>query len=165
MTSDFEQLWKQHYSSVCRVAASYEASAARQEELVQEIALAIWSTLSRIQEADSPKAFLLRIAHNKAVDHVSQSVKEPSGKGGGDSELEGLIAKQEPSQELAKNQQQQQLMASMRSLPLLQKQVLGLMLEGLSYTQIAQITGESMSNVGVLINRAKKQLTEKINGR
>jgi len=40
--------------------------------------------------------------------------------------------------------------------------IIGLLLEGCSYKEIANITGLSPSNTGVRINRIKKQLSKKL---
>ena len=50
----------------------------------------------------------------------------------------------------------------MRGLPLPYRQVITLLLEDLSYEEIAEALGISLSNVGVRINRAKQQLKERL---
>ena len=42
MQADFKDILNQHQALLSRVAASYEANEALQQELLQEIALAVW---------------------------------------------------------------------------------------------------------------------------
>lgn len=159
----FESIWESHYPAIYRLASSYEANKHRLEELIQEIAVAIWMSKDKCLQAKSVKAYLLRIAHNKAVDHVSQQVKEPVNKNEADQELEHLLAAKDASEALHQTQQQQALLNAMRRLPVQQKQTVALLFEGMSYQEIAEITGLTPSNVGVSIKRAKQSLMEIIN--
>ena len=49
------------------LAFSYEAVASVREELVQEIALAIWQALPRFRGECSERTFVFRIAHNRGL--------------------------------------------------------------------------------------------------
>lgn len=157
MSLDFSQVWQQHQNGLGRVVKSYEADHHEQQELMQEIGLAIWRALPSCQEENKVKAFIYRIAHNQAVDHVTRQVKRPKTSKADLDLFSEHIGKQQI------NAQQQKLLAAMRSLPVNQKQVISLLFEGFSYQQIADITGLSMSNVGALINRGKQKLQEIIN--
>ena len=51
----------------------------------------------------------------------------------------------------------------MRRLPLAQRQIVTMALEGLSYNEIAEVMDISISNVGVRLNRARGRLQEIMN--
>ncbi len=70
-------MWASYAKAIFRIAASYEAIPTLREELIQDIALACWKNLEGCKTSHSEKAFVLRIAHNKAVDHVSREAKRP----------------------------------------------------------------------------------------
>ena len=55
----------------------YEANPALQEELMQEVLLAIWRSLERLRTQDSLLPFVLRIAHNLGASHVRDAVRLP----------------------------------------------------------------------------------------
>ena len=52
----------------------------------------------------------------------------------------------------------------MRELPLGQRQLVTLALEGLSYAEMAEVLDISSNLVGVRLNRARKALTDKLSG-
>lgn len=49
---------------------------------------------------------------------------------------------------------QEALLRAVRRLPLGQRQIVGMALEGLSYNEMAEVLDISVSNVGVRLNRA-----------
>ena len=63
---------------LARVAATYEINQALQDELIQEMSLAVWRAFENNDSSSdaafrgdaSIKTYIARIAHNKAVDHV-----------------------------------------------------------------------------------------------
>ena len=61
-------------SSLARVAASYEADRALQEDLVQDILLAIHRSLPTLRDETKLAPFVFRIAHNRSVTHVMRQV-------------------------------------------------------------------------------------------
>ena len=65
-----------HGAAIARIVAAFEANAARRDELGQEILLAIWQSLARFRGESSLKTFVLRIAHNRAVDHALQASRD-----------------------------------------------------------------------------------------
>lgn len=154
---DFGQIWQQYHQGIGRVVKSYEANHHEQQELMQEIGLAVWRALPNCKDETKIKAFIYRIAHNQSVDHVTRQVKKPKTT---DMDLE-LVVDDTPNSKL--NAQQQKLLVAMRALPINQKQVISLLFEGFSYQQIAEITGLSNSNVGALINRGKQKLQVNLN--
>lgn len=162
MKMDFEQVWQAYGKAISRVAFTYEMNAAKREELVQEIAIACWQSMEQCREEKAIKAFFLRIAHNKSVDHVARQVREP--KGNGDT-LDSLPSHLNLDAGMQLSQQQSLMMSAIRKLPINQRQVISLMLEDMSYQEIAEITGLSLSNVGVLVNRAKQNLSEQLNAK
>jgi RNA polymerase sigma factor (sigma-70 family) len=60
----------------------------------------------------------------------------------------------------ALTQQQAKLFSAIRQLSLPLKEVITLLLEDMSYTEIAALLDISVSNVGVRVNRAKSLLKE-----
>jgi RNA polymerase sigma factor (sigma-70 family) len=157
MALDPDEVVKQFAPAFARIAASYERDRALRDELLQEILLAVFSSLPRLQHIDKLKPFLFRIAHNRCLTHVTQQMREP--------------AKQEPPEDLAApdaNQEQvllaqersERLLEAIRRLSLPYRQVMTLILEDMSYEEIAEALGLSVANVGIRVNRAKQQLKE-----
>ena len=153
----FEQVVHDYQASIARIVATYELIPALQQELHQEILLAIWKSLAKFRGDSSLHTFIFRIAHNQAINHVSRHSKRPT-----HHEIDNSIPDDDPSPELTvmEGQEIQLVIRAMHRLPVLQRQLLALSLEGLSYKELAEVTGLTESNVGVRLNRAKKALKE-----
>ena len=159
MTQDFNAVISQYGNLLSRVASTYEANDALKQELLQEIALSVWQGLSRFEGKSSLKTYILKIAHNRAVSHVASQVRRRD-LVDMDSLPEVPVAT-DASPEKAFDQQQKMatLLRLVRKLPLQSRQVLTLSLEGLSYEEIAEVSGLTKSHVGVLLNRAKASVS------
>ena len=157
MTEDADRVVQEFGPALARVAAAYERDRALREELVQEILLAVVRALPRLSEPGKLKPFVFRIAHNRAVSHVARRVREPAMEDGAD-----LVVSEAPSQEqaLIAAERSAALLEAVRALSLPYRQVITLVLEDLTYEEIAQALGLSVSNVGVRVNRAKQRLRE-----
>lgn len=138
-------------SGLARVAASYEADPALQEDLLQDILLAIHRALPSLKDEERLAPFVFRIAHNRSVTHVMhQSARR--------TRAVPLPAAEEtatPEQVLIADERSRRVAAAVRRLPLPYRQVMTLLLEELSYAEIAETLGLTLSNVGVRVNRAK----------
>ncbi len=141
--------------ALARVVASYERDRALQEELLQEVLMAILSSLPRLAHADKLKPFVFRIAHNRCLSHVAKRMRERAHQ----ETLEDLAA-EATSQEQALIEQERgaRLLEAVRRLTLPYRQVMTLILEDMSYDEIADTLGISVANVGIRVNRAKQQL-------
>lgn len=140
--------------AIGRVASSYEADPFLHEDLIQEILLAIHRSLPALNKASSLAPFIFRIAHNRGVSHVIRQVgaKRPLQVSPPD------VHVRTPEEELLAGERSQRLQRAVRRLPLPYRQVMTLLLEELSYAQIGEALGLTVSNVGIRVNRAKAQL-------
>lgn len=150
-----EQVLADYGPALARIAGSYERDRALRDELVQEIAVAVWRSLPNLQDAAKVRPFVFRIAHNRAVSHVARQVARPR-----QAELSEALPDggADPEARLVEQEQSRRLVEAVRSLALPYRQVITLLLEDLSYDEIGEALGLTASNVGVRINRAKAQL-------
>lgn len=162
MIQDFERLLEEYNPLLSRVASTYEANAHLQQELLQEISLAVWQALARFKGDSSVKTYIMRIAHNRAVAHVAYHAKQPKS----DSYCETSAPLASPTHSVEKSTQQkgqlERLLTAVRDLSIQHRQIVTMSMEGLSYQEIAEVCGISVTNVGVILNRAKKALMEKV---
>lgn len=157
--TDLEGIIAAYGPGLARVAGSYEANPALQEELLQEILLAIHRALPSLERESSLAPFVFRIAHNRSVTHVMRHAGERRR-----SELHEPGPEAEtPEQRLLADERSRRVAAAIRRLPLPYRQVMTLVLEELSYAEIAEALGLSQSNVGVRVSRAKAQLRTMLN--
>jgi RNA polymerase sigma-70 factor (ECF subfamily) len=153
---DFEECLRVHGPALWRVIAAYAPAGAERDDLAQEVLLAVWKALPRFRGESSPKTFVLRIAHNRCLSAAWQRARRPAGS---DGELIRLPDPRLPvDEQLSRQQRTERLLGHVRTLPLGQRQVLTLALEGLSHAEIAEVVGITPENVAVRLGRAREAL-------
>lgn len=157
MKLDAHQVVTQFGPALARVVATYERDRALRDELLQDVLMAIITSLPRLTHPEKLKPFVFRIAHNRSLSHITRRIRERSYQESVD-DLDVPIASQE--QVLIQAERGERLLAAIRRLALPYRQVMTLLLEDLSYEDIAEALSISVVNVGVRVNRAKKQLRE-----
>jgi RNA polymerase sigma factor (sigma-70 family) len=151
----FLTLLNANLGALGRLAASYAGSTGERDDLLQEIALALWQALPRFRGESSERTFLFRIAHNHCINHIVRRRPVES--------LQHLeldpVDESRPIDALVSDAQDSaQLLAAVRRLPLIQREVVVLALEDMDYGEIAAVLGISETNVGVRLNRARASL-------
>lgn len=118
---------------LARIVASYEADPNLQPDLLQEVTLAIWRALPAFRGDASLKTFLARVAHNRAISHVTKAARTPKPQ-----PVMPDLPSALPSPEDAANRtvMQMRLLEAVRTLPLIQREVITLALEGFSHQEI-----------------------------
>jgi RNA polymerase sigma factor (sigma-70 family) len=144
-----------------RLASSYERDPAKQQDLVQEIWLAVWQALPRFRNECSERTFLFRIAHNRAVSHVDHWRRRQADVLDDDAPI--AAPGPDPEHSLSQQQRQERLRDAVQSLPIGLRQVVVLTLEGLSNAEVAEVVGISENNVAVRLTRARAALSRALN--
>lgn len=156
MPANADDLIQTYGAALARVAASYERDTALREELLQDIFMAVVSAAPRLREPEKVRGYIFRIAHNRAVAHVIKRMRDP---GVVDADYDQIVDDAPtPEQSLISQERSAALLDAVRRLPLPHRQVITLVLEDLSYPEIADALGISQNNVGVRITRAKHLL-------
>jgi RNA polymerase sigma factor (sigma-70 family) len=121
--------------------------------------LAMWQAVPAYRSTARPSTFIYRVAHNAAltwkrtqrnyrerVDRFEalQSIETPAVEPLGDRERETLAV----------------VYSAIRRLPPLDRSLILLHLDGVSYAEMAEIHGLSESNVGVRLTRLKQKLSD-----
>ena len=154
----FDRLVAANGPALTRLAASYTNTPSDRDDLLQDIAMALWQALPRFRGECSERTFLFRIAHNRAIAHLARSRSRPVA----GEEVELHDPAPDPEAGLAREQGVQRLRRAIHQLPLVYGQVITLSLEGLGYGEIGEILGISESNVGVRLTRARQILRESL---
>jgi RNA polymerase sigma-70 factor (ECF subfamily) len=156
----FKDWLDQHAGLVVKVARAYTLTADDCQDLMQEIFLQVWRSLAQFEGRASAATWSYRVALNTALSwqrnqrrrQVNRQpivemheVLEPAGDSAAHAENRELI---------------ERLYAAIRQLPKGDAALVLLYLDELSYREIAEVLGISESNVGVKLNRAKKNLAE-----
>jgi len=151
----FDALLAAHGQALSRLASSYVRGSGEREDLLQEIALAIWRALPRFRGESSERTFLFRIAHNRAITHLGRRRLSTSD---ADEHFEIEDATPNPERKLSAQQEGQRLLSAIHHLPIAYAQVVTLTLEGMSYAEIAEVLGISETNVGARLTRSREML-------
>lgn len=158
----YQRLLAENGGALRRVAATYEADPSRQEDLLQEIFLALWRALPSFRGESSERTFLFRIAHNRGLSHLLKTKKTPlvELEGLEEEEQEGILAdpRQDPEKNAAERQDRARLLEAIRVLPLVPRQILTLCLEGLPHKEIGEVLGLTENHVAVQLHRARHKV-------
>ena len=164
---ELERLLKTHAAALSRLAASYESRPALREELLQDIAFALWRALPSFRGEASEKTFVMRIATNRALSHLATRQTVKGTHPFTDEPIKGCVPFTEvldpaprPDEMAARMQTALRLQQAVRELPLPLRQVLVLAFEGLSHDEIARVLGLTAGNVAVRLHRGKGLLRQ-----
>ena len=151
----FEDWLGQYRSVIFKVVKAYAFIKADQDDLFQEIIIQVWHSVPNFRQQSSVATWLYRISLNTAIKWVRKerrhSPPEPL------DQFEQLL--QESRQPM--DERLTWLYEAIHKLDEIDRSVTLLMLDDFSYKEMADILGISESNVGVKINRIKKQLITK----
>ena len=157
--TELEQVLATHAAALSRLAASYEARPALREELLQDIAFAIWRALPSFRQESSEKTFVMRIATNRALSHLAARPPAVEPIEAADHVADVLPR---PDELAARMQTAVRLQAAVRDLPLPLRPVLVLAFEGLANAEIAEALGLTAGNVAVRLHRGKALLRKSL---
>ena len=151
----FERIVAEHGPLISRIAMSYEADPALREDLTQQIFLAVWQALPSYRADASLKTFIARIAQNRAISFVTRQVRQPPV-----AEMPERVESDEPSPEESAidASERRLLLDATRRLPMPQREVIILVLEGFSYAEIADMLNIAPNALALRLSRAKSAL-------
>jgi RNA polymerase sigma-70 factor (ECF subfamily) len=157
----FAALFDEYGAALARLAASYGRARGEQDDLFQEIMIAIWTALPGYRGDCSERTYVYRIAHNRAISYLSRR-RPVAADLDEDADLPAPVPT--PEQALSRDEEAQRLADAVARLPVGHREVVALALEGLGYREIADVLGISESNVGARLTRARAQLRELLKG-
>lgn len=160
-TPPFEQIVAAYGPLISRIASSYEADPGLREDLVQQIFLAVWQALPSYRADASLKTFIARIAQNRAISFVAKQVRQ-----GPVAEMPERVESDQPDPEQSAidASDRRMLLEATRRLPLPQREVIILVLEGFSYAEIADMLSIAPNALALRLSRAKAALKKMLEG-
>ena len=154
----FRQWLSEHTGLLVKVVRSFAEGPADQDDLFQEILLQVWLSLPNFRSDSKATTWLYRVAAQCNADMGEQGEKKRRHTQGSLS-ISDVAAPSDPSPEAERNDAiVEQLYAAIRALPPAKRALVVLYLDGFTYREIADVVGISESNVGVSLNRIKKDL-------
>ncbi len=158
----FEQLVERHRDVVFRVVARLVADDHVAEDLTQDTFLRAFHRLEHYRGEAPFRSWLLRIAHNTAVTHVTRAGRfaaHPLDAAG--EEIAGAVEPGGPAEQLERRERRDRLDTKLKGLGRTHRTVLVLRdIEGLSYEEIARVTGAPVGSVKARLHRARGEFID-----
>lgn len=159
----FDDWLRQHAAVLHHVVNGFAAGADR-HDLMQEILLALWRALPAYRGQSQASTFIYRVAHNTALTW-RRSYRNYARRL---DRLETIAADELAPADGEADAREREALANIyeaiRRLPPLDRSLVLLHLDGLTYAEIAEIHGLTESNVGVRLLRLKQKLTTLLEG-
>lgn len=158
----FERINAEYAAPLARLARAHEADGSLQQDLLQDIQIAIWRSLSAFQGRCSLRTWVYRIAHNVAATHVLKNRRRQLHLLSSIEEID-VADRTDLLSELDQSQVIQRLDELIRRLKPLDRELIILHLEGVAADEIAEIAGLSLANVHTKLRRIRQLLARSIN--
>ena len=152
----FENLVREHKRTIYTVCYMFSKNSAEVDDLFQEILIRLWKGFDSFEERSSVRTWIYRVALNAAINNDK---KERHGVPTVPLTLDiDPYEADDPS-----TQQIRQLYDRINQLDLIDRSLILLWLEGITYEEIGAIIGITPSNVGVRLLRIKDKLVKMSN--
>lgn len=145
--------WIRQYQGIFVHIANGFAPPDERDDLLQEMLLATWHSVPHFRGDSSPATFLYRVAQNTALTWYRRRARMPFVE-----ELDESLHAAPPAS--MKFERSELLYQAIQQLPELDRALVLMYLDELSYRDISEVTGISESNVGVRLNRVRARLAK-----
>lgn len=153
--------WTREHSAVLHHVINGFAAGDDRKDLLQEVLLAVWKSIPAFRGQARPTTYLYRVCHNAALlwTRTEKNYRRRI-------ERFGALTPDAPGTDgdAVTDDRLTKLYAAIRQLKPLERSLILMSLDGLSYREMAAVLGLSESNVGVKLNRIKNQLTQTLKG-
>lgn len=159
-TETYERLYSAYHDRVYRLALRITQDTAIAEDVAQEVHIKCWRNKSKLEEADNPGAWIMRVARNLAIDKIRSRRNT--------SELDKIAysapsTDQTPDRAAEVGNMMQILRKLLDTIPIKQREIFHLReMEGMKYQEISEILDVSVDEVKVSLFRARKKIREKL---
>jgi RNA polymerase sigma-70 factor, ECF subfamily len=155
----FLELVNENRNKILRVCRVYAWNSADQDDLYQEILFQIWRGLPGLKDKQFVNTWLYRVAINTAISFVRKRASRSDRVVHFEHADLTRVIESGQTAEANTDDRVSNLYAAIYKLDPLEKALVTLFLEDFTYEQIAEATGISANNVGVMLHRAKKKLS------
>ncbi|MGQ1908249.1 RNA polymerase sigma factor [Marinifilum sp. RC60d5] len=157
----FKNVYENSKDKIYRLCLGFTGNKMDADDLFQEVYIKVWNNLESFRDESNINTWIYRIASNTAIVFVSKQTKLSNKND--QIEVENMILVNDNSESLYSDKMIVKLYQTISNLKEKDRIIISLLLEKNSYSEIAEIIGMNISNVGVRISRIKKTLTKKMN--
>jgi RNA polymerase sigma-70 factor (ECF subfamily) len=155
----FLELVNENRNRILRICRVYSWNSADQDDLYQEILFQIWRGLPALKGKQFANTWLYRVAINTALSFVRKRASSSARVVHFEhAELTRTIESRQATEQNT-DDRIANLYTAIYKLDPLEKALVTFFLEDFTYEQIAEATGITANNVGVMLHRAKKKLS------
>ena len=148
--------WLSEYKGlIFKIVRAYSFTAMDRDDLFQEIIIQVWRSIPTFRKESSVTTWLYRISLNTAITWTKKERKHNH------SETTDNLQHIIHENKVTVDERLDWLYEEIHQLNEIDRSLTLLLLDGFSYKEMAVILGITESNVGVKINRIKKQLINK----
>ena len=149
----FEQLVRQHKRTIYTVCYMFSRNKAEIDDLFQEILIRLWNGFDHYEGRSTAQTWIYRVALNTAINQDKKERRRI--------ETVPLTVDIDPYEaDDPKTQQIRELYDRISRLDLIDRSLILLWLEGITYDEIGAIIGITPNNVGVRLARIKEKLVK-----
>lgn len=154
--SEFLEHTMPHQGIIFKVVNIYADTREDKEDLLQEIWLQLWLSFPRFQHKSKVSTWMYQVALNTALTHSKKSATRQK------HTQQMMPAPLADYDDQLHHDQERILWDAIRTLPKAEKALILLYIDGISYREISDITGDSENNVGVKLSRIRQKLKDLI---
>ncbi len=160
-TQRFDRWLAAHAALLHHVANGFAAGADR-DDLLQELLLALWRAVPRFRGGCKESTYLYRVAHNAALSWRRTQSNYRARLDRFEQRVQGDLRAATPANDGREPEALQHVYAAIRLLPPLERSLILLHLDSLTYAEIADIHGMTEAAVGSRLNRIKSKLIQQM---
>ena len=149
---DFLRILSEYQGIIHKVNLAYFKTVSDREDNFQEVVYQLWKSFPSLHDKSKIGSWMYAVAINTAISKIRKDSKLVLMETIPDTEQTDI------PENIDNAMDAEQLLDAIQKLNEVDKSIMLLYLDEYSYEQIADVMGISASNVGVRINRAKKQL-------
>ena len=158
--AEFQKILADNQDKIFRICCAYIHDSDDRDDLYQEILINIWKNLDKFEGRSQISTWIYRIAVNTCLLHIRSSGKREKLHTGINENIHNIPENNDKEEKINTGTMIGKLYECIRLLPDLDRLIISMVLDDLSYKEIAVVTGINVSNVGVKINRIKKALNK-----
>ena len=158
LQATFERWWREHAGLFHKVARLYADSAEERADLVQDMLVQLWRSLPRFVGQCQPATWIYRVCLNTALTWRRDETRRRHRVFAVETPPDAACSQPTPDMHHEQNERLEALYGAIRRLTKPERSLILLLLDGLAYREISQITGLNENQVGVSLTRTRQKL-------